>query len=45
MRKALAQLDDGERYQLIYLTDLTTSLCMSGLIVSIFHGITSQFSV
>jgi hypothetical protein len=43
MRKILAQLDDSERYQLLYLADLATSLCMSGLVVSIVHGFVGLF--
>jgi hypothetical protein len=43
MRKALAQLDDAERYQLLYLADLGTALCMSGLVVSILQGIGRLF--
>jgi hypothetical protein len=37
MRKALAQLNDEERHELLYLTDLGTALCLSGLAVSILH--------
>ena len=43
MRKALAKLDDTERYQLLYLADLGTALCMAGLAVSILHSIDSLF--
>ncbi len=43
MRKALAQLDDAERYHLLYLADLGTALCMSGLAVSILQGIGNLF--
>ena len=43
MRKALAQLDDSERYQLRYLADLGTALCMSGLVVSTLQGIDCLF--
>jgi hypothetical protein len=39
MRKALAKLDDSERYQLLYLADLGTALCMAGLAVSILHAV------
>lgn len=39
MRKALAKLDDEERHQLLYLVDLGTALCLSGLVVSILRGI------
>ncbi len=43
MRKVLAQLDDAERDQLLYIADLGTALCLSGLVVSILHGIGSLF--
>lgn len=43
MRKALARLDDAERSQLLYLADLGTALCMSGLVVSILHAICDLF--
>jgi hypothetical protein len=39
MRKALAKLDDTERYQLLYLVDLGTALCTSGLVVSVLHAV------
>ncbi|MBR0793089.1 hypothetical protein JQ631_28785 [Bradyrhizobium manausense] len=39
MRKVLAELDDEERYHLLYLADLGTALCMSGLTVSILHAV------
>lgn len=41
MRKVLAELDDEERYQLLYVADLGTALCLSGLAVSILHGVCS----
>jgi hypothetical protein len=37
MRKALAKLDDVERYQLRYLADLGTALCISGLFVDVLY--------
>ena len=35
MRKALAELSEDERHALLYLADLGTAACLSGLIVSI----------
>jgi hypothetical protein len=35
MRKALAQLDAEERAALLYLADVGTAMCASGLIVSV----------
>lgn len=43
MRKALAELSDDERQTLLYLADLGTSACLSGLIVSIFKFIGDLF--
>lgn len=43
MRKVLAELDDEERYHLLYLADLGTALCLSGLIVSILHAVGCMF--
>ena len=37
MRKALARLNEEERHYLLYLADLGTALCFSGLAVSIMH--------
>ncbi|QQN65680.1 hypothetical protein JIR23_08275 [Bradyrhizobium diazoefficiens] len=41
MRKVLAELDDEERYQLLYVADLGAALCLSGLAVSILHAVCS----
>ena len=38
MRKAFAKLADEERDLLLYLADLGTALCLSGLIVGILHA-------
>ena len=35
MRKALAELNEDERHTLLYVADLGTAACLSGLIVSI----------
>ncbi len=35
MRKALAELNEDERHALLYVADLGTAACLSGLIVSI----------
>jgi hypothetical protein len=43
MRKALDKLTDEERYELLYLVDLCIAFCLSGLVVSILHGVTSLF--
>jgi hypothetical protein len=43
MRKALAHLDDEKRSQLIYLADLGTAVCLSGLVVSILHAAGNLF--
>jgi hypothetical protein len=43
MRKALAHLDDRQRNQLIYLADLGTAVCLSGLVVSILHAAGNLF--
>jgi hypothetical protein len=43
MRKALAYLDDKQRSQLIYLADLGTAVCLSGLVVSILHAAGNLF--
>lgn len=43
MRKALAHLDDRQRDQLIYLADLATAVCLSGLVVSILHSAGNLF--
>jgi hypothetical protein len=37
MRKALAELDAEERAALLYLADLGTALCASGLVVSVIR--------
>jgi hypothetical protein len=44
MRKTLAKLDDAERYQLLYLADLGTALCMSGLFVNSLYFVGNLFS-
>ena len=43
MRKALAHLNDRQRNQLIYLADLGTAVCLSGLVVSILHAAGNLF--
>jgi hypothetical protein len=45
MRKALAKLDDEQRYELLYLADLGTALCLSGLMISILRAVGSVFYV
>lgn len=43
MRKAFAVLNDEERHQLLYLVDLGTAMCLSGLAVSILRAAASLF--
>ncbi|WP_257721909.1 MULTISPECIES: hypothetical protein [unclassified Bradyrhizobium] len=43
MRKALAELSEDERHALLYLADLGTAACLSGLIVSIMKFIGDLF--
>jgi len=43
MRKVLAELDDEQREVLLYLADLGTALCLSGLVVSILQFAGSLF--
>ena len=43
MRKVLATLDDEQRYLLLYLADLGTAVCLSGLVVSILQAASSLF--
>jgi hypothetical protein len=43
MRKALAKLDDDERARLLYLADLGTALCLSGLVVGILQLVGGLF--
>ncbi|MEZ2143791.1 MULTISPECIES: hypothetical protein [Bradyrhizobium] len=43
MRKALAELSEDERDVLLYLADLGTAACLSGLIVSILKLIGDLF--
>lgn len=38
MRKALAELDAEQREALLYLADLGTAVCSSGLIVSLIKA-------
>jgi hypothetical protein len=38
MRKAIAELDAEERAALLYLADLGTAICASGLIVSLMKA-------
>jgi hypothetical protein len=39
MRKAIAELDADQRAALLYVTDLGTALCASGLIVSLLKSV------
>jgi len=43
MRKALAELSEDERHALLYLADLGTAVCLSGLIVSIINFVGDLF--
>ncbi|WP_283810218.1 MULTISPECIES: hypothetical protein [Bradyrhizobium] len=43
MRKALAELSEDERHALLYLADLGTAACLSGLIVSIIKFVGDLF--
>ena len=38
MRKAMAELDAEQREALLYLADLGTAICASGLIVSLMRA-------
>ncbi|WP_407149022.1 hypothetical protein [Bradyrhizobium sp. ORS 86] len=44
MRKALAQLDEEQRAQLLYIADLGTATFSSALVVCILKGIVDLFS-
>jgi len=43
MRKALAELSEDERRALLYLADLGSAACLSGLIVSIIKFVGDLF--
>lgn len=43
MRKALAELSEEERDILLYLADLGTAACLSGLVVGVLKFIGDQF--
>jgi hypothetical protein len=44
MRKAIAELDADQRAALLYVADLGTVLCASGLIVSIMKSVVDLLS-
>lgn len=39
MRKAMAELDSEQRGALLYLADLGTAICASGLVVSLMKAL------
>jgi hypothetical protein len=43
MRKAIAEMDAEQRAALLYVADLGTALCASGLIVSILKSVVDLF--
>jgi hypothetical protein len=43
MRKALAELSEDERCALLYLADLGSAACLSGLIVSVIKFVGDLF--
>jgi hypothetical protein len=45
MRKAIAQLDAEQRAALLYLADLGTAVCASGLIVSLLKSLVDIMSI